>query len=244
MRPVPNCAYAFLKQHEGLKLTASADVGGTMDAGYGHTDPTLKTGQTITQRQADLWLKRDVAKAAASVCALVSEPVLLDLTENQYAALISFVFNLGPNPKATIWKLINARDHDHVPAEFMRWVYCKGKKLQGLVNRRAAEVALWSTEEPGSVPDDPSSAVTRNADTPPLPAKKQGIASHVIACGAAACAAIANYSDPIKKGADSLAAFAGAPIIAHVVEILLTIGGIAALAGFVATLLKNRAARA
>lgn len=243
MRAVPDCAASFVRAHEGLKLVASPDIAGHMDAGYGHDEPTLTAGQAITQRQADLWLADDLNKAAASVCAILQEPVLLDLTDNQYAALISFVFNVGPNPSATLWKVLNARDYDHVPEQLMRWVYAGGNKVQGLVNRRSAEVQLWSTAEPGSVPDQPSSAVTRTADTPPLPAKPTGIKAHVIACVGVVGAACTTYAAPVKNAADQLAAFSGSHIISHVSEALLTVAGIATLGGIAAGWLKNRQAK-
>jgi GH24 family phage-related lysozyme (muramidase) len=242
MRAVPDTAYAFVREKEGLKLSVSADIGGTLDAGYGHDVTGLRSGQGITQRQAELWLKQDLNTAAARLSKVVDEAVLLALTDNQYAALLSFVFNLGCQPTWTIWKTLNARDFDHVPEQMMRFVYCKGNKVQGLVNRRAAEVALWSTQEPGSVPDVPSSAVTRAEATPPLPAKPQSVKAHVVTAVCAAGAYCAQYAKPVKDAADQLAAFTGAPVIAHLSQILLTAAGIATLAGLVVAFLKNKQA--
>lgn len=242
MRSIPQAAIDFIKQHEACKLTGYPDSGGLATVGYGHTGPGVKVGLTIPQSLADLYLSGDLDVAAKRLAAALQEPVLLDLTDNQYAALLSFVFNLGCQPQWTIWKLLNARDYDHVPGEMMRFVYCKGAKVQGLVNRRAAEVQLWSTAEPGSVPDVPSSAATRSADTPPLPAKPSSVKAHAVTMACAAGAWCAQQSSTVKGWADGLAAFTGAPIIAHLSQVLLTAAGLAALAGFVAALLKNRQA--
>lgn len=231
VRPVPQCAYDFIKAHEGLRLVAYEDLAGVVTVGYGHVALGQKIGATITQSLADLYLKGDADSASKSVCARLSESVLLDLTENQYAALISFVFNMGPQPQATLWKLINARDHDHVPGELMRWVYAKdpasGKevKVQGLVNRRAAEVALWSTDEPGSVDTAPSSAATRAMPTPPLKPKSPFSLGHVIA----ACTACAGgVSEGAKKVIDAATPFNGSPVVQHILSYAETAGAVAA----------------
>jgi lysozyme len=242
LRAVPDCTAPFVKTVEGCKLTASPDVAGHMDAGYGHDDASLTAGHAVTQAQADAWLAEDLNTAAQRLAGVVDEAVILDLTDNQYAALISFVFNLGAKPEWSLWKLLNARDYDHVPEQMMRFVYAGGVKVQGLVNRRAAEVRLWSTAEPGSVPDTPSSAVTRAVDTPPLPGRTQSIKAHVVTAVCAAGALCTQYAQPVKDAADQLAAFSGSHIISHISEILLTVAGLATLAGLVSAMLKNKQA--
>lgn len=226
MRPVPDCTYAFIKTHEGLRLDAYQDVAGVVTVGWGHVALGMKPGQTIPESLAELYLKGDVDTAAKSVCARLNEPVLTDLTDNQYAALIDFVFNLGPRPRAPLWKLINARDHAHVPAELMRWTYAGGNKVQGLVNRRADEVKLWSTAEPGSVPDEPSSAATRVEPTPALPAKSPFNLGHLIA---GAIAALGGLAQGAKSVADTLSPYAEkSEFLQHAVAYAMTAGGIAA----------------
>jgi lysozyme len=248
MRAVPKAAVEFVKAHEGCKLAAYEDVAGVVTVGYGHVALGMKPGQTITQSLADIYLQGDLETAARGVCTQLSEPVLQNLTDNQYAALISFVFNEGPNPKATLWKVLNARNHDAVPGELARWVYVsdqktgKKVKVQGLVNRRAAETVLWSTAEPGSIDTAPSSAATRVLPTTAAPAKPASVKAHVIACVSVVGAACTQYAKPIKDAADQLGAFSGSHIIAHVTEALLTVAGIATLAGLAATLIKNRQA--
>jgi len=248
MRQIPQVAVDFIKAHESLRLVAYVDTAGVTTVGWGHIALGMRAGQTIPQSLADLYLSGDLDTAAKGVCARLSEPVLLDLTDNQYAALISFVFNEGPNPDATLWKVLNSRNHDAVPGQLMRWVYAKDPasgrmfKVQGLVNRRTAEVALWSTEEPGSVPDEPSSATTRVGDTVALPAPRTSLKGHVIACVSVVGAACTEYAKPVKDAADQLSAFSGSHLIAHISEALLTVAGLATLAGLAAAMLKNRQA--
>jgi lysozyme len=125
----------------------------------------------IYHDKARAYLAEDLKTAASRLHAVVKRPIIDELTDNQYAALLSFVFNLGATPTWTIWKRLNARQFDDVPVQIMRFVYVGKTKLKGLVNRRAAEVALWSTDEPGSVEDEaPPSSVTRAEHTPPAPA--------------------------------------------------------------------------
>jgi len=202
MRAVPERALEFLKGHEGLVLRVyddarpravlrpGAEPDGTFTAGYGHTGPEVHPGLTVTREQAEAWLRRDAEQAAARLAARIGG-VVDELTEHQYAALISFVFNLGARPDWTIWKRLRARQFDQVPLEMMRFVNAGGKKLQGLVKRRAAEVALWSTAEPGSVDASPPSSATRTGDTPPtpadpVPAAKSGTVLTAITSAAAA----------------------------------------------------------
>lgn len=186
MRPIPDRAASFIARHESLRLVAyddlnpnrrsfasAADVKGKATIGYGHTATVYPQDvvdrRRITQAEARALLLQDLSDARSKLYQVVKSPVIDSLTENQYAAILSFVFNLGANPGWTIWKRLNARQYDQVPAQMARFVNAGGKKLQGLVNRRNAEIALWSTAEPGSLAESPPSSVTRAMPTPPTP---------------------------------------------------------------------------
>ena len=72
-----------------------------------------------------------------------------DINQNQFDALVSFAYNLGPaNLKSsTLLKKVNANPEDEtIRAEFMKWVKAGGKTLQGLVKRRTAEANLYFTK--------------------------------------------------------------------------------------------------
>jgi lysozyme len=69
------------------------------------------------------------------------------LSENQFSALCSWVFNLGSGrlQSSTLRSKLNRGDHDGAGQEFLKWCMGGGRKLPGLVRRRKAELELWET---------------------------------------------------------------------------------------------------
>ena len=134
-----------LKQWEGLKTKAYKDAGGVWTIGYGHTamagSPVPYQGQVITAAEAENILLKDLMQYEAAV----ANNVNVKLNDNQFAALVSFTFNVGINAfkKSKLLKKLNNGNFDAVPTELMKWNKAGGKKLQGLVNRRRAEGYLW-----------------------------------------------------------------------------------------------------
>lgn len=141
-----------VKRWEGLKLTAYPDPGSKngepWTVGYGHTsDGFMKVtrGLTISPKQAEDALEFDLNETAAKV----DELVKVELSDNQFGALVSFAFNVGTGAfgRSTLLKKLNKGDYAAVPGELAKWVNNDGKKMQGLVNRRAAEAGLWAKGE-------------------------------------------------------------------------------------------------
>lgn len=141
-----------VKRWEGLRLTAYPDPGsrdGTpWTVGYGHvSDGHMKVyrGLTITPQQAEAALEYDLNETAGAVERLVK----VDLSDNQFGALVSFTFNVGIGSfeKSTLLRKLNAGDFAAVPQELARWIYNDGKPMKGLINRRAAEAGLWAKGE-------------------------------------------------------------------------------------------------
>lgn len=132
----------LIKQWEGCRLTAYKDVAGVWTIGYGSTGAHVRAGMTISQAEADALLVADLARFERAVEQLVKVP----LSDGQFAALVSFAFNVGEGAlqKSTLLKKLNAGNYDAVPGELAKWVNAGGKKVQGLVNRRAAEAGLWA----------------------------------------------------------------------------------------------------
>ncbi|MFK3971128.1 lysozyme [Pseudomonas sp. NPDC087358] len=133
----------LIKSSEGLSLTAYPDPATGAEPwtiGYG-TTRGVKPGMKITAEQAEQYLKADVARFEPELAALVKVP----LTQNQWDALMSFVYNLGtPNlASSTLLKLLNAGDYVRAADQFGRWNKAAGKELPGLTKRRAAEQALF-----------------------------------------------------------------------------------------------------
>lgn len=114
--------------------------------GYGHTGKMLNGEPVAAGTKTDLagaeaLLRLDVEKFEKGVESLVKVP----LTDNQFAALVSFAYNcgLGNLGSSTLLKKVNAADHAGAAAEFGKWVKAQGKTLPGLVKRRAAERDLY-----------------------------------------------------------------------------------------------------
>ena len=139
MRSGVECIDA-VKRFEGCRLFAYRDSAGILTIGYGHTR-NVTAGKAITQKQADELFNDDMAAVEKQV-----ESLGLTLTQGQFNALCSFVFNLGiGNLKAsTLLKLIKAGAAAvDIQNEFGKWVYSGGKKLSGLVKRREWEARQW-----------------------------------------------------------------------------------------------------
>ncbi len=130
----------LLKKHEGLRLTAYQCSANVWTIGYGHTRG-VSMGDTCTEQQAEEWLLEDVAMAEKAV-----NKQGLKINQNQFDALVSFVFNLGEAAfkSSTLLKKIKANPNDPTIAdEFAKWRYAGGSVISGLVTRRKNESNLY-----------------------------------------------------------------------------------------------------
>ena len=140
----------LVKRFEGLYSEAYLCPAGVWTIGYGHTRG-VRQGQTVAEKEAVAMLQQDLAEAAQDVERLISVP----LTDNQFAALVSFAFNVGAGnlQASTLRRKLSIGNYEEVPFELSRWVKAtdpvSGKKrtLRGLVLRRAAEGDLWLTPD-------------------------------------------------------------------------------------------------
>ena len=134
----------LIKRHEGLRLKAYRCPAGVWTIGYGHTKGVVR-GMVIAKVHADRFLHEDIVDAEAAVNRLVEVP----MTQGQYDALVSFVFNLGVSSfaRSTLRQVLNNGDYCAAAEQFDRWVYARqGRqrvKLSGLVARREDERALF-----------------------------------------------------------------------------------------------------
>ena len=156
MRYIPQAAVDLVKQFEGLFLKAYPDPktgGEPWTIGYGHTR-NVHRGDTCRQEQADAWLRDDLAEAAAAVARSVSVP----LNGNQFAALASLVFNVGPGSAdrdgivrlkngqpSTLRRRLNSGDYTGAADAFLAWVSPGSAVEHGLRVRRTAERHLFLT---------------------------------------------------------------------------------------------------
>jgi len=135
----------LIKQWEGFRAEAYLCTGNKWTIGYGHTDTARgyrDRGELITLERAEILLIQDLAWAEAAITRLVR----VRLTDNQFGALVAWVFNIGETEArtSTLIRKLNAGDYDAVPAELVKWNRSSGRVTAGLVNRRAAEVGLWA----------------------------------------------------------------------------------------------------
>ncbi len=147
----------LIKRFEGFRADAYLDPIGIPTIGYGHikgvTKRDVRNHRTITEAQAEQFLREDLAVAETAVERLIS--VLLN--ENQFSALVSFTFNLGAGSlqSSTLRRKLNRGDYDAVPAEMARWTKAGGRTLAGLVRRRGAEGDLFMTPAGAAPLDEP-----------------------------------------------------------------------------------------
>ena len=144
MMKASNMGIRMIEQFEACKLRAYRDLRNIPTIGYGHTR-NVKMSDTCTQAQADRWLHDDVAIAEAAINHLVKVP----LTQQQFDALTSLIFNIGSGAFAgsSILKRINAGDFKGAAALFGAWNHVKGVVSADLTRRRASEAALFLSTE-------------------------------------------------------------------------------------------------
>ena len=135
---------ALIKKFEGCELKAYHCAAGVPTIGYGSTHG-VTMDMEITQEEADELLMDDVHKFEEAVTRAVKVP----LEQNQYDALVSWTFNLGPSnlSSSTMLRVLNEGNYDEVPAQIKRWNKAGGKVLQGLIRRREAEALLFEGKE-------------------------------------------------------------------------------------------------
>lgn len=132
-------AGSYIAYFEGRSLVAYLDPVGIPTICEGVTRG-VRMGQVATNDECDVHLELEVRRHAAEVRSAVKVP----LTDNEYAAWTSFVYNVGGPAfrSSTALRKLNAGDHKGACVEMKRWVYAGGRKLNGLVKRRNAESAL------------------------------------------------------------------------------------------------------
>lgn len=136
----------FLMSAEGVRTTAYQDEAGVWTICYGHTKGVYK-GMVSTKAQCEALLKADLQFAEYAVNSLVTVP----LTQNQFDALVSFVYNVGATKfrTSTLLVKLNKGDYAGAAAQIPRWSMLRDVKTNqlrqsnGLLKRRLAEQALF-----------------------------------------------------------------------------------------------------
>jgi lysozyme len=146
----------LLRELEGVEYEPYHDSAGLLTVGVGHclTKDELSSGKILCGDRVIRWkdgplsdeeinalLAEDVGWAEAAV----ETAVHVQLTQNQYDALVCLAYNIGPNAfrQSTLCRILNQHDYASVPAQMARWCHAGGQVVQGLVTRRVREIALW-----------------------------------------------------------------------------------------------------
>lgn len=151
--PDPESELGQACEHFGLKLTAYQQVprwqllkANPVTIGWGHTGPSVKLGDKISQETADALLRMDVHFAEYALFGIDG------LNQNQFDALVSLVYNIGGEEfnhggpgggPSHILLHLRAGDYPAAANEFLKWDHSKGRVVPGLLNRRKAEQTLF-----------------------------------------------------------------------------------------------------
>lgn len=173
-KEINQAGIGLIQSFESLRLKKYKDSAGLWTVGWGHLIKPGETLNQVTRQQADELFLDDLEEAQDAVRSLVTKP----LTDNQYAALVSFVFNVGTGAfrRSTLLRKLNTGDYKGAAVQFGAWVNAgKQKRVRGLIRRRAAERELFETPDDApamplisrvSVPDEDMRAAESEAVTP------------------------------------------------------------------------------
>jgi lysozyme len=133
----------LIERFEGLRTTAYQNMFGVWTIGYGHIGPDVKSGMTITGKQAEEILIKDLTPISEGVNAMVA----VRINQNQFDALVSFAYNQGQDvlEESTMLELLNGGDFQAAAEQFSNFASFYGKKTAGLLQRRNAERDLFLT---------------------------------------------------------------------------------------------------
>jgi GH24 family phage-related lysozyme (muramidase) len=128
-----------IKSFEGFRAMPYDDVVGKLTVGYGHLivpGDGCVAGSPITMGQATELLRKDLhtAEEAVNSCGV-------ELTQNEFDALVSFTYNLGTGAfqRSTLLKLLKTGNKVAASGEFPKWSMAGGKEVPGILKRRHAE---------------------------------------------------------------------------------------------------------
>ena len=137
---ISNNGLDLVKHFEGLVLEAYKCPAGVWTIGYGHTKD-VQPGDSWSEDHADHMLEVEMEEYEK----YINDLVTVELNQNQFDAMVSWVYNLGVGnlQSSTLLKVLNAGDYAGVPEQIMRWNKAGRKTLEGLTRRRQAEADLF-----------------------------------------------------------------------------------------------------
>lgn len=145
----------YIKAKEGCRLTAYKLTGETnWTIGYGHSDGSVKEGQTITQEEADKLFADDLKKFETAVNGYIDR-YGLTMNQNKFDAIVSLTYNCGTNWVDNSWRIarylknnFKYSNGDPIPDQEIAdafGVICSGGDgiMEGLIKRRIDEAKIF-----------------------------------------------------------------------------------------------------
>lgn len=203
-----------------LTVYADPEAGGLPTGGYGHTGNDIQIGKTYPLNFWEQKFKEDTAWAVAAANKAITNTAI---TQNQFDAFVSALYNCGPGAKGVrsglivlkngnpskVLSLINSNQMDKVGPALMEWVHdakypAGGPGSPGLINRRASEVGQWAA---GAYVAGSGPSATQGSDIQPPQQWNVSALKRLGTAGAGALAAgldkLRNVSsDDVKSAAD------------------------------------------
>lgn len=142
MRLINEAGLKLIKEFEGLRLHAYPDPGtGNLPytIGYGHTAGVRLT-DTVTEAQAEQFLLSDIRSTQTAVDNFTKS---IELTDDQFSALVSFAYNVGSWRSSRVFVLLLANKPDEAADAILLYDHAAGRVLLGLTRRRNAERILF-----------------------------------------------------------------------------------------------------
>ena len=134
---------ALIRRFEGFSPTIYICPGGYPTIGYGHKilENECFSENGISREDAEMLLKQDVGGFASAIAWLITQ----NASQGQFDAMVSLAYNIGETAfkKSTLLLYFNNKKPEMAENEFSRWIYSNGRKLPGLIARRAAETQLY-----------------------------------------------------------------------------------------------------
>ncbi|MGO7323783.1 glycoside hydrolase family protein [Rhizobium ruizarguesonis] len=152
LRSISPAGLDIMKKFDGWSNVAYDDASGYCTIGYGHLISLKRCSDTdlgdfkgsLSQEQGAALLEVDARSAVETVQQLVK----VALSDEQFSALVSFVFNVGGKnfQSSSMLVALNQRNFGLASKEFERWVKANGRILMQLAQRRACERALFESD--------------------------------------------------------------------------------------------------
>lgn len=146
MLRVSSTGLELIKRFEGFSAIPYLCPAGYWTIGWGHVlsdDEASQWKVGIGEQEATRLLRQDVKLAGDAVGRLIQ----VALSQGQYDALVSFTYNLGAGAlqRSGVRRKLNREEYEEVPAELRRWIWAGGRRLEGLIRRREAEIKIYLT---------------------------------------------------------------------------------------------------